>query len=63
MDPNLPATRADAQLAERPAEAAETAEPLPRRQPLSVAFLPLALVAFLIIAFTIATWTFLAAGQ
>lgn len=60
MDPNLPATRPDAPLAERIDEPAAT--PLPHRQPLSVAFLPLALVTFLVIAFVIATWTFLAAG-
>ena len=57
MDSNLPATRAEAPAAEtdeRPA--------LPRRQPVSVAFLPLALVTFVILAFAIATWTFLAAG-
>jgi hypothetical protein len=59
MDSNLPATRPDAPLAL--AEEAP-AEPLPRRQPISVAFLPLALVAFIIPAFAIATWTFLAAG-
>ena len=59
MDPNLPATRPDAPLAER---ADEPAAPLPRRQPLSVAYLPLALVSFIVIAFTIAVWTFLAAG-
>ena len=55
MDINLPATRTDAiavETDERPA--------LPRRQPVSVAFLPLALVAFIILAFAIATWTFLA---
>jgi len=55
MESNLPATRpeADAEL-ERP--------PLPRRQPLSVAFLPLALVTFILLAITIAAWTFLAAA-
>ena len=58
MDPNLPATRQEAPLA-LPEEV--PAEPLPRRQPLSVAFLPLALVVFILLAFTIATWTFLAA--
>ena len=59
MDSNLPATRPDAPLA-----LAEEAppEPLPRRQPISVAFLPLALIAFIILAFAIATWTFLATG-
>jgi hypothetical protein len=60
MDANLPATRPEMPLA-APDEAARP-EPLPRRQPISVAFLPLALVAFLILAFAIATWTFLAAG-
>jgi hypothetical protein len=59
MDSNLPATRPEAQLAER-VEA--PAEPLPPSQPLSVAFLPLALVVFILLAFIIATWTFLAAG-
>jgi hypothetical protein len=59
MDSNLPATRPEAPLA-LPEEA--PAEPLPRRQPISVAFLPLALVAFIVLAFVIATWTFLAAG-
>ena len=47
MESNLPATRPD--------DAGETVRPpLERRQPLSVAFLPLALV--------IAAWTFLAAA-
>ena len=59
MDPNLPATRPDAPLV---VHGEEPATPLPRRQPLSVAYLPIALVTFLIIAFVIATWTFLAAG-
>ena len=56
MDRNLPATRPDPA-----ADAAERA-PLERRQPLSVAFLPLALVTFVILAFVIAAWTFLAAA-
>ena len=60
MDSNLPATRPDAPLA-LPEEAPP--EPLPRRQQISVAFLPLALIAFIILAFVIATWTFLAAGS
>jgi hypothetical protein len=58
-DSNLPATRPEMPLAELEEPAAE---PLPRRQPISVAFLPLALIAFLILAFAMATWTFLAAG-
>ena len=63
MDPNLPATRPDSTLAERPELPEQPATPLPRRQALGVAFLPLALVSFLVIAFVIATWTFLAAGR
>ena len=59
MDSNLPATRPDAPLA-LPEEA--PAAPLPRRQPISVAFLPIGLVVFLLLAFIIATWTFLAAS-
>jgi hypothetical protein len=58
MEPNLPVPTGEHGLAEVEAPAT----PLPPRQPLSVAFLPLALVAFIIIAFVIAAWTFLAAG-
>jgi hypothetical protein len=54
MDRNLPATRPDDSDVPPP--------PLERRQPLSVAFLPLALVAFVILALIIAAWTFLAAA-
>ena len=57
MDSNLPATRTDAVAVE-----ADDRPALPRHQPVSVAFLPLALVTFIILAFAIATWTFLAAG-
>ena len=60
MDSNLPATRPDAPLAVH--EEAAHVEPLPRRQPISVAFLPLALVIFILLTFAIATWTFLAAA-
>lgn len=56
MERNLPATRAD------PAADAPPPPPLERRQPLSVAFLPLALVTFVILALIIAAWTFLAAA-
>ncbi len=56
MEPNLPATRPD------PAPDATARAPLDRRQPLSVALLPLALVAFIILALVIAAWTFLAAA-
>lgn len=57
MDRNLPAIRSETALTE-----AEDRAPLPRRQPMSVAFLPLALVAFIILAFVIAAWTFLSAA-
>jgi hypothetical protein len=57
MEPNLPATQTDTSLAE-----VEARPPLPTHRPISVAFLPLALVAFIILAFIIAIWTFLAAG-
>lgn len=36
--------------------------PLEPRQNISVAFLPLALVAFTVLAFVLAAWTFLAAS-
>ena len=54
MESNLPATRPDTDADLDPA-------PLPRRQPLSVAFLPLALITFIVLAISIAAWTFLAA--
>ena len=53
MESNLPATRPD--------DADLEPQPLERRQPLSVAFLPLGLVTFILLALTIAAWTFLAA--
>ncbi len=62
MDSNLPATRPDADLAEVGIAAPEELAPPPVRQPIGVAFLPLALAAFVIVAFAIAAWTFLAAG-
>jgi hypothetical protein len=55
MDRNLPATT-DVSLAET------DAAPLPPHQRISVAFMPLALVTFIILAFAIAAWTFLSAG-
>jgi hypothetical protein len=57
MERNLPATQDDVRRDETP-EA--PMEPPPR--PLGVAFLPLALVTFLIVAFTMAAWTFLHAA-
>jgi len=59
MESNLPAPVGEHGLAE--VETPST--PLPPRQPLSVAFLPLALAAFIIVAFAIAAWTFLAAAS
>jgi hypothetical protein len=54
MERNLPATRPDPDVEpERPV--------LRPRQPISVAFLPLALVTFILLALIIASWTFLAA--
>ena len=55
MSSNLPATRTE------PTEPEGT--PLPPSRPVSVAFLPLALTAFIVLAFVIAAWTFLAAGS
>ena len=57
MDSNLPATRT-----EPSAPTGHEAAPLERRRPLSVAYLPLALITFIILAFAIAAWTFLAAA-
>jgi len=56
--PNVPATRADMPLA---ASGAERVPATRWRQPVSAAFLPLALVTFLVIAFAMAMWTFLTA--
>jgi hypothetical protein len=56
MDRNLPAAP-DANIVE-----AEERTPVPASRPLSVAFLPLALAAFIVLAFAIAAWTFLAAA-
>ncbi|MGH2445336.1 MAG: hypothetical protein ACRDGD_04775 [Candidatus Limnocylindria bacterium] len=57
MDRNLPATQTDTALTET-----EDRLPLPPRQPVSVAFLPLALVTFILLAFVMAAWSFIAAG-
>ena len=57
-DRNLPATATDARLTVRDADR----RPVPGwRQPVSVAYLPLALVTFIVLAFAMAMWTFLAA--
>ncbi len=57
MDSNLPATRSDTASTD-PVPTA----PLEQRRPISVAFLPLALVTFIVLAFIIAAWTFFAAA-
>ena len=62
MESNLPATSSETGLTEVGEPAPEQRAARPPSQPVSVAFLPLALVAFLILAFVIAAWTFLAAG-
>ena len=54
MEQNLPATRT-----ETPATEVDERPALPPQRPISVAYLPLALVAFTVIAFAIAAWTFL----
>ena len=54
---NLPATRTDARLTTTPMRRPGTGQ---WRQPVGVAFLPLAIAAFLVIAFAMAMWTFLA---
>jgi hypothetical protein len=58
---NLPAPRdpADRALAETDAERHEAPPPAPR-QNMSVAYLPLALISFVILALIAAAWTFLA---
>ena len=57
MESNLPATRD-----ETPSVPAREAAPVERSRPLSVAFLPFALIVFILLALTIAAWTFLAAA-
>jgi hypothetical protein len=62
MERNVPATTEE-QAAEHEPETAEAVEEQPAyRQEISVAFLPLALVTFLFLAFAAAAWTILAAG-
>jgi hypothetical protein len=55
METNLPATRPE------PEEEADERPVLAPRPPVTVAFLPLALVVFILLALTIAAWTFLSA--
>jgi hypothetical protein len=57
MERNLPATQTDAPPPhEDPADHYADAS----SRPVSVAFLPLALVTFIVVAFAMAAWTFLA---
>ena len=62
MESSLPATRTDSDVA--PAEVApadaERRTVTPPSRPVSVALIPLAIVWFVIIAFVMAAWTFLA---
>jgi hypothetical protein len=55
MTTNLPATHDDGQ-----ATPAEIQPPLAVERPLGVALLPLALASFVILAFVMAAWTFVA---
>jgi hypothetical protein len=57
MESNLPATRDEA-----PARLPDEPAAVGRRQPLSVAFLPFALITFVVLALSIAAWTFLSAA-
>ena len=56
METNLPATRDETRAV------ADERPPLAPHRPTSVALLPLALVTFIVLALTIAAWTFLAAA-
>ncbi|HSJ00350.1 MAG TPA: hypothetical protein VLA59_08190 [Patescibacteria group bacterium] len=55
MTTNLPATQDEA-----PAAQVEAQPPIAVERPLSVALLPLALASFVILAFVMAAWTFVA---
>lgn len=55
MTTNLPATQDDALSTH-----VETQPPLAVERPVSVALLPLALASFVILAFVMAVWTFVA---
>lgn len=63
METNLPATGSETAVVEAgTAPAPERPAPAPIRRPVTVALLPLALATFVVIAFAMAAWTFLAAG-
>ncbi|MDQ2934740.1 MAG: hypothetical protein M3R49_07115 [Chloroflexota bacterium] len=59
MSTNLPVTQDESRAI---VELPEERPPPEPRQNLAVALLPLALIAFLILSFVVAAWTFLAAG-
>ena len=59
MSSNLPARRDEAPAT---GSGSDDRMPLEPQRPLSVAFLPLALVTFILLALIIAAWTFLAAA-
>jgi hypothetical protein len=61
MKSNLPATRPDLPAIRPDTEVEPERVAVRPRRPLSVAFLPLALVTFILLALIIASWTFLAA--
>ena len=62
MTEHLPVPSEQQPLALAQADAQPEQEGGRRRQPISVAFLPLALVAFVVLSFIAAAGTFLAAG-
>lgn len=63
VETNLPATTTETGLAEVGAVPAAAPEPQAAhvQQPMHVAYLPLGLAVFVIIAFVMTAWTFLAA--
>lgn len=62
MDSNLPATRAEAPVEVAPGVAGEQVPVVEHRRPVSVAFLPFALIVFVVLAFVVAGWTFFTAA-
>lgn len=61
VETNLPATTSETGLAEVGTVPAAPQAPARVQQPIHVAFLPLGLAAFVIVAFVMTAWTFLAA--
>lgn len=62
MDSNLPATRANAPIEVASGVPSEQVPVAEHRRPVSVAFLPFALIVFLVLAFVVAGWTFFTAA-